>query len=434
MVNRDFFRELVRIAVCLLLGAGLGLVVGAPGLGAMVSALLYALWCARQLALLKQWLADDEQLDPPESGGIWASVFDVLYRQRKAQRSEHQRLAREANYFAEGAAALTDGVIMLDQKGMIMWCNEATEGLLGVTTPEDHGQLLVNLLRDPDFMRYFQAADFSSGLELSSPVNDAMMLHLETTVFGEGNRLMLIRDVTQISQVERMRVDFIANVSHELRTPLTVINGYLESLASIVETVPTATLERALAQMQSQSNRMQALVTDITLLSRLESEPASIQRTTVDVNALVAMLVDDARCSVGKDKQFKLELDSGHRLYGEEKALHSAFGNLVVNACKYTEAGGSITIRWFVDDEQAYFEVEDNGVGIDKSDIPHLTKRFYRVDKSRSTESGGTGLGLAIVKHALLRHDAQLEIGSERGRGSVFRCVFPNYRIAERAA
>lgn len=434
MGNRESFKEALRLIAAALAGALLAAPFGFAMLGCALGALAYGLWQAVQLGRLNRWLSDDARQDPPESNGGWAMVFDKLYHQQRFQRSEMDRLQEATNYITEGAASLSDAVIMVDAQGAIVWCNNATERLVGVKCPEDQGTPVINLLRDPDFIRYFQHGDFDNGMQMPSPSNPELLLRVEISVFGSDNRLLFIRDITQIEKLERMRVDFIANVSHELRTPLTVITGYLESLASMGEEIPHATLQRALAQMQSQSERMQALVSDITLLSRLESEPQSEDRAVVDVQALVSMLVDDASCSVGKDRHFKLELDPECQLSGEERALHSAFGNLIINACKYTDAGGTIAVRWYTRAGEAVFEVEDDGIGIDAADLPHLTKRFYRVDKSRSTNSGGTGLGLAIVKHALLRHDAQLEITSEPERGSLFRCVFPGYRVVERAA
>ena len=429
MVNGTFLKEALRLGCLALCAALLGAPFGYAAIGFALGALVYGLWQALQLSRLGYWLGQSEHNTPPESHGLWAEVFDKLYHQQRQQLGELDRLNEATNYITEGAASLSDGVVMVDAQGNIVWCNAATERLVGVRSPEDQGTPLVNLLRNPDFIGYFQTGDYETGIRMASPSAPTLLLRVEISVFGGGNRLVFIRDITQIEQLERMRVDFIANVSHELRTPLTVITGYLESLASMEEGVPLATLQRALAQMQAQSERMQALVSDITLLSRLESEPASEQPSLIDVHALISMLVDDAQCSVGKDRQLKMQLDSHDQLLGEEGAIHSAFGNLIVNACKYTESGGEISVRWYRRGDDTVFEVQDNGVGIDESDLPHLSKRFYRVDKSRSTNSGGTGLGLAIVKHALLRHDAQLEVESELGSGSVFRCVFPPHSV-----
>jgi two-component system phosphate regulon sensor histidine kinase PhoR len=436
MIKRDVIYEASRAFASGVVGALAGLLLGQPLAGFTLALVSYTLWQTLQLARLSQWLGGDTRLDPPESSGLWSVVLDKLYHLQKSQRHERERLQAAANYISEGAASLSDGVIMVDAQGVIVWCNNATQRLIGVRCPHDEGNLLVNLLREPDFVQYFQRAEFDSALEIHSPGNLARILRVEITLFGEGSRLVFLSDITKMSRLEKMRVDFIANVSHELRTPLTVINGYLETLRGQEGEVPAHSIQRALGQMQAQSERMQTLVNDITLLSRLESEPErdSCEQQQIDVAALATMLVDDAKCSIGADRHFHLELDSQYWLHGEEKAIHSAFGNLLDNACKYSESEGNITVRWIVGEQGAVFEVEDDGIGVDAADVPHLSERFYRTDKSRSVASGGTGLGLAIVKHALLRHDGGLEIKSQLGVGSLFRCNLPLYRVTAKAA
>ncbi len=428
MLNREVGRELGKVFALAGLGTLLGWLVGWPWLGLALVTLLYSCWQVVQVALLASWLAGDTRLDPPESRGLWASVLDKLYHLQKSHHAEHEQLLAAANYVSEGVASLSDGVIMVDAEGVIVWCNEATERLVGVRSNKDKGNLLVNLLRDPGFVRYFQRGDYSSGLEMAAADDARQRLRIEVTLFGVGNRLVFIRDITKMHRLEQMRVDFIANVSHELRTPLTVINGYLETLGAMEDEIPAAVLKRALNQMQGQSERMQSLIDDITLLSRLESEPDN-RPGPIDVTALATTLVDDVRCGIGLERNFILQMGSACHLQGEPKAIHSAFGNLIDNACKYSPAGSDIGIRWRIENESGIFEVEDNGLGVEDVDIPRLTERFYRVDKGRSVASGGTGLGLAIVKHALKRHGARLEIESTPGRGSVFRCVFPAYRL-----
>ncbi len=434
MPRRDLIRELLRFIALGAVGVLLGMLFGQPLAGFTLAILCYLCWQSYQLVRLLQWLGGDTRLDPPESSGLWALVLDKLFHLQKDHRQERDRLTASASYITEGAASLSDGVVMVNAQGVIFWCNNATERLVGVRCPRDKGNLLVNLVREPDFVHYFQSGDFDSPMELHTSTGMSRILRIEITLFGEGNRLVYISDVTKISRLEKMRVDFIANVSHELRTPLTVINGYLETLRGQDGPLPADSLQRALAQMQGQSERMLTLVSDITLLSRLESQPEaeSSDEQLIDVAALATMLVDDAKSSIGADRNFFLELESQHLLKGEEKAIHSAFGNLVDNACKYSEPGGTIHIRWLLDEHGGVFEVTDDGIGVDAADVPHLTERFYRTDKSRSVASGGTGLGLAIVKHALLRHDGGLEINSQLGEGSVFRCTLPRDRLAEK--
>ncbi len=429
MLSQEVVRELARVLMLGACGALAGWLLGWPWLGLTLAILLYSGWQLVQVVRLASWLEGDTRLDPPESHGIWASVLDKLYRLQKSHHAEHGQLLAAANYVSEGVASLSDGVIMVDPDGVIVWGNEAAERLVGVRSAKDKGNLLVNLLRDPYFVRYFQRGKFASGLEMASPDDPRRVLRIEVTLFGAGNRLVFIRDVTKMHELEQMRVDFIANVSHELRTPLTVVSGYLETLETMEDEIPATMLQRALGQMQVQSKRMQSLIDDITLLSKLESEPDSEPAGPIDVAGLATMMADDASCTIGTGCNFKLRLDPNYQLQGEEKAIHSAFGNLVDNACKYSGAGTDVWIRWRVEEQGGIFEVEDNGPGIEQAHIPRLTERFYRADKGRGSDSGGTGLGLAIVKHALKRHGARLEIESTPGKGSVFRCIFPSYRI-----
>jgi two-component system phosphate regulon sensor histidine kinase PhoR len=395
----------------------------------------YGGWHVSQVIRLLRWLQRDAQsrfdAAPPESWGLWALVFNALYQRQRLFRAERERLRTAARTVREIASAMSDAVVMVDAHGSITWCNAVAAALLGLRYPQDKGQLLVNIFRDPDFVQYFQRADFSEALKLRSARNSALYLRIEITEYGPGDRLLLVRDITQVNRLESMRVDFVANVSHELRTPLTVINGYLETLRGMDDdSIPPPILDRALGQMQSQSGRMEALVNDLTTLSRLESQ-AEARETgqVIDVSKLVSRLIDEAPGEQGKDKHVYADVAAGCYLLGQQKEIHSAFGNLINNAYKYTGPQGQVFIEWRVEAGRAVFTVRDDGEGIAPEHIPRLTERFYRVDKSRSVNTGGTGLGLAIVKHVLMRHQASLDIESEPGQGSCFRCVFPLHRI-----
>jgi two-component system phosphate regulon sensor histidine kinase PhoR len=245
----------------------------------------------------------------------------------------------------------------------------------------------------------------------------------------ERTRLMVIsRDITQREQVDAMRRDFIANVSHELRTPLTVVNGFMEILLD-AQHEDEATRRHHLTLMQEQAQRMSRLVEDLLTLSRLESSESSLAEEVVDVQALMRDVAAEATALSHGRHRIELQPARAH-LRGNPEELRSAFANLVSNAIRYTPDGGAITLAWRAEaDGGGRFEVRDTGIGVAPEHIARLTERFYRVDKSRSRETGGTGLGLAIVKHVLLRHDARLDIQSELGAGSTFAAVFPASRI-----
>lgn len=255
------------------------------------------------------------------------------------------------------------------------------------------------------------------------------MLEFQITLFGEGERLMLVRDVSQIHRLESMRKDFVGNVSHELRTPITVINGYLETLLDHKDSVAPRWI-KPIEQMHQQSQRMENIVRDLLTLSRLETKAPAKEQDRIDVNSLLRELKGDAE-QVFENKSHSFELESDQDLYlrGNSSELYSAISNLLFNAAKYTPENGAIKLVAKLCDKGLNVEVIDNGVGIAQQHIPRLTERFYRVDESRSTDTGGTGLGLAIVKHVLARHGAHLEIHSELGKGSRFVCHFPKERL-----
>ncbi|MCE3028024.1 phosphate regulon sensor histidine kinase PhoR [Salinicola sp. DM10] len=400
-------------------GLGWGL---AAGLG------LYVFLHLRHVRLLYVWLLRHPREAPPPGTGVWGDLFDRLYTYQKAQSQMQQRLRDILRRIQDSCEAMRDSVVMLDPRGDLEWWNSAASDMLGLQPDHDRGQPITNLLRDPRFIDYFEARDYREPLLIPSPIDAAHTLQFHITLFGDDERLLMVRDVTRLHQLEMMRRDFVANVSHELRTPLTVLAGYLETYADHADQLPTR-WQRGFSQMQAQTMRMQNLVEDLLLLSRLEIDSPNDDRDAIDVRALLESIVDDARGLSAGHQQIALQVDEPHRLLGNTKEIRSAVSNLVFNAVRYTPEGSRITLRWKPWHDGAAIEVEDDGEGFDPVHIPRLTERFYRVDKGRSAATGGTGLGLAIVKHVLLRHDAQLEIVSRPGMGARFRCVFPATRL-----
>ncbi len=415
--------EITRLA--LLVGAA-ALLGSAMGLGpwlVVIATSGYALWSLYHLHQLNHWLLHGQEQEPPEATGLWGQVLDLIFQIQREDREVKARLQAMVDYLRSSFASMSDATVMLDPAGNIEWCNRAAGTLLGLRQSDDSGRLLVNLLRSPEFIRYFDAEKYDEPLEMVSPVNQQIRLLVSITFFGRRSRLLFARDVTRTHRLEQMRRDFVANVSHELRTPLTVIGGYLDTFAGQVAENPR--WQRAIEQMQQQSRRMQNLVSDLMALSRLESLPSPRERERIALRPLMEMIREEALIAADGERDFQLECDDSLAVLGHEGELRSAFSNLAVNAAKYTRPGDSIWMRWYADRDHAYFEVSDSGQGIEPRHIPRLTERFYRVDPSRSSATGGTGLGLAIVKHVLLRHQAELRVHSEPGKGSTFTCVFP---------
>ncbi|TWI49316.1 two-component system phosphate regulon sensor histidine kinase PhoR [Pseudomonas duriflava] len=432
-MNTDVRSLFVRHALLLLLIClPLGWLTEAYSTFLAIGLFIYVLWLVRHLIRLQQWLLKAEDgVEPPEASGFWGELFDTLYYAQRRERQKREGLEAVIDRALASTAALRDGVVLVDRHGNLEWWNPAAEGLLGLRSPQDNGQPIANLVRHPRFSEYFSRGIYQDPLELTSPLNDRQYLHVQITRFGEGDRLILVRDVTRLHQLEQMRKDFVANVSHELRTPLTVIAGYVETLVDNADQDANPRWLRALGQMQQQANRMQHLIDDLLLLAKLEATDYPADNKPIAIAPMLHVIQQDARAlSAQRGHKITLEADSTLALKGSEPELRSAFSNLVFNAVKYTPDGGQIRIRWWQDERGAQLSVSDSGLGIEARHLPRLTERFYRVDASRASSTGGTGLGLAIVKHVLIRHHGHLEIESTPGQGSVFTCVFQSSQIA----
>jgi two-component system phosphate regulon sensor histidine kinase PhoR len=388
------------------------------------------------------WLRTGDPDHAPVMRGIWGEVADRarrLLRQHEVQLRDSEGRLQE---FLAAMQATPNGVVLMDAQGRIEWCNQTAAVHFGFDAQRDVMQSIGNLVRDPAFTAYFAAKQFTRDVVLegrtstpSRPVRISVHVH----PYGDGRKLLLSRDVTALEQAEAMRSDFVANVSHEIRTPLTVLAGFVETLQTLSLTQEEQS--RYLGMMSQQAQRMQSVVQDLLTLSRLEGSPppgmgewttvqALLQRCEIEGRALSELVTQ------GQQQPHHINFPAPQRLIdagdlaGSAAELQSALSNLISNAVRYTPAGGSITVEWLpTTDGAAIFSVRDTGPGIAPEHIPRLTERFYRVDRSRSRETGGTGLGLAIVKHVLQRHGATLEITSTVGKGSVFSVTFPASRL-----
>jgi two-component system phosphate regulon sensor histidine kinase PhoR len=384
---------------------------------------------ARQLYKLGVWLNDARPETIPEAGGIWDEVFSQLYKMVKRHNQTRQELAAELQHIEQATAALPEGVAILNEANRIEWCNPLAQQHFGLDPEHDIMQDISYLVRQPEFVEYLHGSNFSEPLVMRPARHEEMVLSIKLIPYGENKRLLISRDITQLERIEAMRRDFVANVSHELRTPLTVVNGFVENLQDMPD-IGAEHARRALQLMAEQTHRMENLVSDLLTLSRLENDQTPMREDTVDIQALLNELHQEGQLLSGGKHALRLEMPGNAKLLGNREELRSAFGNLVSNAIRYTPEGGTILLRWAVRNEQPVFSVQDSGIGIAPQHIPRLTERFYRVDRSRSRETGGTGLGLAIVKHIAMRHQAKLEVLSEEGKGSTFSMVFPIKRAA----
>jgi two-component system phosphate regulon sensor histidine kinase PhoR len=385
-----------------------------------------------KLAALIRWLRQPRAYGLPEARGAWDEAFALLHRFERAAAREADRLSHALMRWRQAGEALPDGVVILDAQHRIEWCNEGAARHFGLDLATDTGRPVINLVRQPEFVVYVEAEDYAHALPLRSEHGGGLSLSVQLIPFGEAQKLLLSRDVTRLEKVETVRRDFVANVSHELRTPLTVLAGFLETVQELE--LDARRTRDYVNLMAEQTRRMQRIVDDLLALSALESSPEPSLEERVNVRRLLARVKADTDALSGRRHQITLEATEGFDIAGSESELASAFGNLASNAVRYTPEGGTLRLTWRASADGAEFIVEDTGIGIEPQHIARLTERFYRVDRGRSRETGGTGLGLAIVKHALMRHQATLEIHSEPGKGSRFTARFPARRVMPAAA
>ena len=367
----------------------------------------------------------------PIGTGAWEDVFATIYHEQRRHNRSKIQLSSALDRFRHAASALPDGVVLLDDDNKIEWCNKPAEQQLGLMLKQDINKPIVYLVRNAEFIKYLEHHVDIEPIKLMSWIRLDVTLEIQLVAFGSSQKLLISRDVSQQEKLEHMRRDFIANVSHELRTPLTVVGGFLETLSDMDGAVPE-NLRNYFGMMQEQTSRMRLLIEDLLTLSQLESGATSLDEAELDVYALLSNILNEAKSLSNGQHTISLEANQTLALVASNQELHSAFGNLVGNAVRYTPDGGSISIKWEEKNQEAIFSVTDTGLGIEQQHIDRLTERFYRVDRSRSRGTGGTGLGLSIVKHILNRHQARLEIISEYGKGSTFKAVFPKTTIVHK--
>ncbi|MCF6280822.1 MAG: phosphate regulon sensor histidine kinase PhoR [Candidatus Polarisedimenticolaceae bacterium] len=420
--------ELLLTAPPLLIGALVGWLANDIALGIAATLLTFSARHFHQLILLNKLISNGKEVQKPYPTGLWGKIYREKSLQQKQNNKLKQNLKQFVTNFQEASTAISDALITLDQENRISWANPAAETLLNIHWPSDSGQLLTDKVDYLFLETYLQQSDFSRPLEFSLPNNQNAIISLQVTSFGKMERqhLVVVREITQLFHLNQARRNFVSSVSHELKTPLTVLVGFLEALND-AETL--AHQDRPLELMQQQAARMQLLVDDLLILSRLEIESKTIDEEPLAIGTLITEVIEEAKLlSDAQRHQFKLKIDESLSLHGNRQEIRSSFSNLLTNAVKYSSPNSTISIIWAKNSVGPYFSVSDQGDGIAERHLSRLTERFYRVDTGRSRESGGTGLGLAIVKHALYRHDAELKISSKIGVGSTFCCQFHHSR------
>lgn len=415
-----------RLIVLLLISAFIGWVFNHLLIAVILSCLGVIFWHYHHLFKLIDWLLKSKSLSPPRSNGVWGFLYDSLHQQIRRQRNKQKVLNEKIRRFRDGAEALPDAALMLSDDLNIEWGNKKAQSLIGVRWPDDIGLRIDNLLRDPGFSEYLALEKFDSPCILASPIHLDMQLEIRLMSYGSDHVLLLARDISNIQRLEDMRRDFVANVSHELKTPLTVVRGYVEMIQASEDTLDDH-WQKAFQTIEGQVSRMDRLVEQLLNLAKVENNSAD-EKQWVNMDQLIRTLVEEVTW-LNQDKQHEiiLNISTDIAVLGFETELKSACANLLSNAIAYTQPKGCIEVSWQVMGDKAIFSVKDNGGGIKPEHLNRLTERFYRIDRSRSRDTGGSGLGLAIVKHVLHHHQAELIINSHWGKGSEFSIHFdPN--------
>ncbi len=426
---QSWSRTLLRICIYILTVVVFGLFIDQLLFTLLIAFVVLVGFNYFHLYRLTKWLWQSRAMTPPQASGIWHHIYEGVYYLQRRNRTKRKNLGELIKRFREGSEALPDAIVVIDKQARIMWCNKNARIELGLKWPDDNGRRIDNLIRHPMFIEFLHEGDYQHPIEIPAPTNPNKIFEYRVMEYGEDQLLLIIRDVSRVSQLEEMRKDFVANVSHELKTPLTVINGYLEVLDTTTDD-SSPIMKKALSEMGSQTKRMQTLIEDLLILSRIESSSDRIFENVVDMPKMLNQVELEAN-ALNKNKQHKIvfQIDKELMIYGVETELRSACSNLVFNAIHYTPDAGKIKVEWKRVANVAEFSVTDNGDGIEDKHIRRLTERFYRVDKARSRKTGGSGLGLSIVKHVLHHHNTSLDVKSGVGNGSVFSFKIPEELI-----
>ena len=361
--------------------------------------LLHTFWIYK----LSKWLNNPSLSNLPHGTGIWRHIFTKHYQILKENKKSKKNLVSTLDQFTQAAEALMDGVVALNEDNEIIWSNRKSQVMLNLNPKKDTGHPINYIFRNTDLIKYL-------------------------VFFGDKQKVLIAKDISQAIKIESDRKEFISNVSHELKTPLTVISGFIETLGGMFKT-NEKNHKNILKMMGAQAYRMSKLIDDLLLLSNVESSISQNRSEKLLINTIINKIKKDISVLDAKNHKIKYQINNDLKIYGSKKEIESAFTNLITNAIRYTDKNGSVTISWGLINGLPIFEVRDTGNGIEQKHINRITERFYRVDLDRSRDSGGTGLGLSIVKNIIKQHDGELKISSEVGKGSSFKLIFSKESI-----
>ena len=384
---------------------------------------LWVIYQSCQQQRFLDWLKNSSYETCPNGYGIWKLIYSCVHPLLKRGKLQENKLKNNLVAFRRATEAMEDGILIIDNNNQIVAITPRAEHYLKLSQEQDCGSNILNHIRHPSFAEYLLSDSLNKTIIIEDLSVDKKALEFKLLPFDATQKIILCKDVTKLRQLEVEKKDFVANASHELKTPLTVINGYLETISEIE--INKVEKNRMLAEMLIQTKRMDELINNLLLLSKLEKFDPIENKRQINISLLVHEL---SKLSENIDKgrhAIYFDIKDDVFVSGTEDNLRSAFWNLINNAIIYTKKGGKIEVSLDSEKDKAVFAVRDNGAGIEAHHIDKLTERFYRVDSAGSRESGGTGLGLTIVNEIVQKYGASLKIETHPNIGSKFSIIFP---------
>lgn len=429
MLKETFLKRfLIEVIATLAIAIILGLLVQHVILCLFIGAAILVGWHLYNLFKLSRWIWQQNVLYPPNSFGSWEIIYYGLHKHQQRLRQRQNELATIIRLFRHGVESSPDALVIVDDVGNIQWCNQQVKQQLGIRWPDDKGQNIINLVRNPEFSEYLQKENFKDPLIVK--IHQRYFMEFRVLPYEQNRHIIVARNVDEIYLAEQQRKDFFTHASHELRTPLTVVKGYVEMFQD--EIIPMDNCQEALSKVESQINRMESLISQILLLSKIENMSSHSPVVEIDISTLLEILIQDLQ-KVHSDYVIEANIEQSLMIRGYQDQIYSVMSNLIDNAIKHNPSGTKIFVTWEKVAKGAYFSVRDNGEGIESKHLNRLTERFYQVDSSHAHQKNSSGLGLAIVKHALRNHgDTQLRIDSTPKIGSIFSFVIPNRFVVKK--
>jgi two-component system phosphate regulon sensor histidine kinase PhoR len=375
------------------------------------------------------------------------TLAEALNSMARSSAERLMEITTERNRLAKILSSMVEGVIAIDSDRRVIHANHAAINLLATVPRGSHtgnmnmtsSDLAWEDIRVPAIIEAVDNA-FDSGEVVMvqmhrAEIHNDQVVDIHVSPLMDENRavtgaVLVLNDVSELANLERVRRDFVANASHELKTPITAIRGLTETMLDD-PSMDDETRLRFVERISAQSMRLSVLVTDLLAISRLEADQAEQKHDLIDMQELVKRSVSAAKAAC-VEKQLELSLDPDDTIsdmkamtVGDMQSLSQMVDNLLDNAVKYTPSGGRVSVRLTASDHQIQLQVSDTGIGIDNLARQRIFERFYRVDKARSRDLGGTGLGLSIVKNIAEQHGGAVQLESELGVGSTFTVTLP---------